>query len=172
MNELEVVNIRLVKEPSLYCERPIHSPSDAVEVVGREISQYDREVLCVLNLKANGQIININIACMGTVDQAIVNPREVFKSSILSNARFIILMHNHPSGSLKPSNEDKRITRRLWKCGKLLGIHIEDHIIIAGTSGEKFSFSEMGFIREMELAEEVSEAEIISFHKAKEREER
>ena len=49
MNELEVVNIRLVKEPSLYCERPIHSPSDAVEVVGREISQYDREVLCVLN---------------------------------------------------------------------------------------------------------------------------
>ena len=171
MNELEVVNIRLLREPPLYCDKPIRKPGDAVEVVGKEISQYDREVFCVLNLKANGQIINMNIVCMGTLDQAIVSPREVFKSSILSNARSIILMHNHPSGSLNPSNEDKRITRRLWECGRLLGIDIADHIIIAGTSGEMFSFKERGYLQEMESSE-VAEAELIPFHRRKEREER
>lgn len=60
----------------------------------------------------------------------------------MSNASSIIAIHNHPSGSVKPSKEDKLVTRRLRECGNLLGIELLDHIIIGGTSGKMFSFRE------------------------------
>ena len=59
-NELEVVNIRLVKEPSLYSEQTLDSPQAVVELMAKELSQYDREVFCILNMKNNGQVINMN----------------------------------------------------------------------------------------------------------------
>ena len=58
-NELEVVNIRLVKEPSLYSEQTLDSPQAVVELMAKELSQYDREVFCILNMKNNGQVINM-----------------------------------------------------------------------------------------------------------------
>ena len=85
-NKLNVVNIRLVKEPSLYSTKPLKSPEAVLELMAEEMSSYDREVLCILNLKANGQVINMNIASIGTINAALVCPREIFKSSILSNA--------------------------------------------------------------------------------------
>ena len=87
---LEVVNIRLVKEPSLYSERSIQSIDDAVEVMAEELSHYDREVFCILNLKSDGSVINMNVVSQGTLNATLVSPREVFKSSILSNAAAII----------------------------------------------------------------------------------
>ena len=60
-NELEVVNIRLVKEPSLYSEQTLDSPQAVVELMAKELSQYDREVFCILNMKNNGQVINMNL---------------------------------------------------------------------------------------------------------------
>ncbi len=108
-NELEVVNIRLVKEPSLYSEQTLDSPQAVVELMAKELSQYDREV---------------------------------FKSSILANASAIIGLHNHPSGNVKPSKEDMIVTRKLQKCGQLLGIELLDHIIVGGTNGKMLSFRE------------------------------
>ena len=102
-NELEVVNIRLVKEPSLYSEKPLHSPEDVKELVAKELAYYDREVMCVLNMKTNGQVINMNIVSVGSIRSALVSPREVF----LANAANVILVHNHPSGSVEPSREEK-----------------------------------------------------------------
>lgn len=67
-NELEVVNIRMVKEPSLYSEDKIRCPEDAVKVIADELKTYDREVFAVLNLKTNGQPINFNICSVGTID--------------------------------------------------------------------------------------------------------
>ena len=96
---LEIVQIRLIQDRIVYNEKPIHSPQDAVEILGNEIKDYDREVLCVLNLDAHGVVQNANIVSMGTVNQTVSSPREIFKSAILSNAHSIILMHNHPSGS-------------------------------------------------------------------------
>ena len=58
-NELEVVNIRLVREPSLYSEQILDSPQAVVELMAKELSQYDREVFCILNMKNNGQVINM-----------------------------------------------------------------------------------------------------------------
>lgn len=139
-NELDVVNIRLVKEPSLYSTKPLTSPEAVLELMAEELSSYDREVLCILNLKANNQVINMNIVSVGTINSALVNPREIFKSSILSNACAIIAIHNHPSGNIMPSREDVNITKRLKMSGAILGIDLLDHIIIGGTSGEMYSF--------------------------------
>ena len=139
-NELDVVNIRLVKEPSLYSTKPLTSPEAVLELMAEELSSYDREVLCILNLKANNQVINMNIVSVGTINSTLVNPREIFKSSILSNACAIIAIHNHPSGNIMPSREDVNITKRLKMSGAILGIDLLDHIIIGGTSGEMYSF--------------------------------
>ena len=141
-NELEVVNIRLVKEPSLYSEQTLDSPQAVVELMAKELSQYDREVFCILNMKNNGQIINMNMVSVGTINASLVIPREVFKSSILANVSAIIGLHNHPSGNVKPSKEDMIVTRKLQKCGQLLGIELLDHIIVGGTNGKMLSFRE------------------------------
>lgn len=68
----------------------------------------------------------------GNVNSSIVGPREVFQKALLANAVSIILMHNHPSGNATPSIEDLRVTERLVECGKLLGVDVLDHLIIAG----------------------------------------
>ena len=123
-NSLNVVNVRLVKEPSLYSAEPITSPEDVVRIVAKELASYDREVFAILNIKSNGQIINLNICSMGTLNASLVSPREVFKSSILSNAASFIAVHNHPSGSITPSHEDIETTKRLKACGDLLDIRM------------------------------------------------
>ena len=96
----------------------------------------------ILNMKNNGQVINMNLVSVGIINASLVIPREVFKSSILANASAIIGLHNHPSGNVKPSKEDMIVTRKLQKCGQLLGIELLDHIIVGGTNGKMLSFRE------------------------------
>jgi len=148
-NELQVVNVRLVKEPSLYSTEKIASPEDAIKVIAKDLATYDREVFAVLNLKTNGQPINMNICSMGTLDASIVSPREVFKSCILSNSSSFIALHNHPSGSISPSQEDKDVTRRLLSCSELLGVKMLDHIIIGGETGNIYSFRSEGLLDQL-----------------------
>lgn len=138
-NELKVVSIRLIDEPPLFSRKKIEHPGDAVEVLGEELQKYDRELFCILNLRTKNKVINMNIVSMGTLDVALVHPREVFKSAILSNAAGIMLIHNHPSGVCQPSECDIQITKRLIECGRLLGIPVIDHIII-GEGQEYYSF--------------------------------
>ena len=151
LNKMDVVNVRLVKEPSLYTETPVKSPSDVLRAVADELKLYDREVFAILNLKTNGQIINlnicrVNICSVDTLDSSLVSPREIFKSSILSNASAFIAIHNHPSGNLEPSEDDKKTTERLVSCGDLLGIKILDYIIIGGENGQMLSMKSEGMI--------------------------
>ncbi|MGL6199675.1 MAG: JAB domain-containing protein [Lachnospiraceae bacterium] len=155
--ELEVVNVRLVKEPSLYSEKKLNSPNAVVNLIAPELAQYDREVLCVINLKTNGQPINMSIVSIGTLNAAFVNPREIFKCSILSNAASIIILHNHPSGSLVLSQEDKLVTKKLAMCGELLDIPLRDHIVIAGETGEQISFLEQKLLPVSEAKQWVRE---------------
>ena len=149
-NEIKVVNIRLVKEPSLYSEEPIKSSEDVMKIIAKELSTYDREVFLVLNLKLNGQVINMNICSVGTLTNSLVSPRDVFKSAILSNAGAFIAVHNHPTGGLEPSQEDKDITKMLLKAGKILDIKMVDHIIVAGETGEMYSFQREGLMDQLE----------------------
>ena len=80
------------------------------------------------------------------LNASMVSPREVFKSSILSNACSFIAVHNHPSGSRSPSEEDRAVTEKLMDCGRLLDIPLLDHIIVAGETGELYSFRQEGLM--------------------------
>ena len=147
--KIEVVNIRMVKEPSLYSTEKIRSPEDVLRVIAKELATYDREVFAVLNLKTNGQPINLNICSVGTLDASVVSPREVFKSTILSNSAAFVAVHNHPSGSLNPSQEDKDVTKRLLSCSELLGVKMLDHIIVAGETGDIYRFKSEGLLDQL-----------------------
>jgi len=149
-NELKVVNIRLVKEPSLYSDEPIQSSEDVMKLIAKELASYDREVFLIVNLKLNGQVINMNVCSVGTLTNSLVSARDVFKSAILSNAGAFIAVHNHPTGGLEPSQEDKDITKMLIKAGKIMDIKMVDHIIVAGESGKMFSFQREGLMEQLE----------------------
>ena len=149
-NELKVVNIRLVKEPYLYSDEPIRSSEDVMKLIAKELASYDREVFLVVNLKMNGQVINMNVCSVGTLTNSLVSARDVFKSAILSNAGAFIAVHNHPTGGLEPSQEDKDITKMLIQAGKILDIKMVDHIIVASESGDMFSFQREGLMDQLE----------------------
>ena len=82
-------------------------------------------------LNSHGRIIRDEIISIGTVNSNIIHPREVFQYAITANASAVILAHNHPSGEAAPSAEDIEITRQLVQAGKILGISLLDHVIIA-----------------------------------------
>lgn len=142
---ISIVSIKMVRESSvLYDIRKISSPNDVVELGKRFLKEEDREKLIVCCLDTKNQPTAINVVSVGSLNSSIVHPREVFKSAILSNSASIILFHNHPSGDVKPSNEDKLITERIKESGEILGIKLLDHIIIGNNSYK--SFKEEGLI--------------------------
>ena len=83
------------------------------------LSQMDRELFCIVNLQADLTPINMNIVSVGSLNEALINPREIFKSAILSNAHSMMLIHNHPSGYPEPSREDLIITRQIHRISRL-----------------------------------------------------
>jgi DNA repair protein RadC len=93
-------------------------------------------------LNGAGDITSVELISKGTANYSVVHPRDVFRAAIKQNSVGIILIHNHPSGSLKPSMEDIKITKALYKAGELLEIGLKDHLII--TNKGFYSFSEAG----------------------------
>ncbi|OZV10848.1 DNA repair protein RadC [Tissierella sp. P1] len=139
---VDIISIKMVKEKSiLYKERKITSPINIVELMKDFIEDSDREKFIVIYLNTKNEPIAIHTVSIGSLNASIVHPREVMKGAILSNSSGMILVHNHPSGDTRPSNEDKSITDRLKNAGELLGIKVLDHIII-GYDGAYYSFKE------------------------------
>jgi DNA repair protein RadC len=91
-----------------------------------------KEVFIVLLLNRANRLIKEVTVSEGTLDASIVHPRDVFREPLLETAAGVILIHNHPSGNSNPSEEDLRITKQLVEAGRLLGIRVYDHIILAG----------------------------------------
>lgn len=129
--DFDLVGVRLVPERKLYSEKEIVCSSDAVALLSKELGEHDREVFCVLHLSPRGLPLSACITSMGELTSTLVHPREVFKSAVLSSAAGIVLLHNHPSGNLTPSEEDIKTTERIAVCGRVLGIPVVDHIICA-----------------------------------------
>lgn len=129
--DFDLVGVRLVPERKLYSEKEIVCSSDAVALLSKELGEHDREVFCVLHLSPRGLPLSASITSMGELTSTLVHSREVFKSAVLSSAAGIVLLHNHPSGSLTPSEEDIKTTERIAVCGRVLGIPVLDHIICA-----------------------------------------
>ena len=136
---LKEVAIRMVEMPPLLSDIPFNGPEEAAKAMADLLKDYDREVFAVVNLRTNGQPINMNIVSIGTLDSSLTNPREILKSMVLSNAFAVMLFHNHPSGNLNPSREDFIITNKMNDICNLIGIKLWDHIII-GPGDEFYSF--------------------------------
>lgn len=161
--KLDQVSIRMVRERPLYSDKPIQTPADAVRELARVLRDYDREVLCVVNLQTDNRPINLNMVSMGSLNATIVTPREVLKSAVLSNASSILILHNHPSGKITPSQEDCRITDKLSRACALMDISLLDHIIV----GNDQKYYSMASNKEIPLHEQeyATEPEKIQFNR-------
>ena len=111
----------------------VRNAKDAYEYLS-EMRNMPKECLRALFLNGRNTVIRNEVISIGTVNSNIIHPREVFRPGIESNAAAVVLAHNHPSGDLTPSPEDIKITEQLIQAGKILGIAVLDHIIIAKDS--------------------------------------
>lgn len=143
------MNIRLKKHE----QQKIFSSNDMYNVTQRILlreSKIDRnrEHLWTISLDTANTILNIELVSMGSINQVIVHPMEVFSVPLQKRAVSVVLVHNHPSGQLKPSERDKDITDRLIQCGLMLNVPMLDHLII--TEKSFFSFSDTGLLKELQ----------------------
>lgn len=116
-------------------ERPlIEEASDIFRILGPEMQALKQECVKVVLLDSRNRLIKCEEISKGSLDVNIIHPRDVFRKAIENNAASIILVHNHPSGDPEPSKEDLKITKQICKAGEILGIKVEDHIII-GSNG-------------------------------------
>jgi DNA repair protein RadC len=108
------------------------------QAIQRAENEIDRvkEKCWVVGLNTRNFIVYVELVSMGTLNASLVHAREVFRFAIMKGVvSGLILVHNHPSGDLHPSDDDLSLTRRLYDAGKILGIDLHDHIIIGDGSG-------------------------------------
>lgn len=122
----------------------VRSPKDVADLVMDDMKHLDREHFKVILLDSKNAVMGIETISVGTVNASLVHPREALKPALEKSASAIILVHNHPSGSVSPSREDISITKRFVKCCDILGIEILDHVIV-GYEGYN-SLKESGYI--------------------------
>ena len=146
MKNIAVFRLSLIRERSLPYAKASHvlSPHDVHDLIQVYLKGTDREHFIVVFLNAHSQVIGINTVSIGTLTESLVHAREVFKGAILANAARIICAHNHPSGTAAASEADVSITHKLVEAGKLLGIPVEDHVVIAEESF--LSFRQQGLL--------------------------
>lgn len=108
----------------------ISKAKDVFEIFKDKLKDKEKEHFYIVLLDTKNKIIKTEEISMGILDASIIHPREIFKSAIRASASRIILVHNHPSGDSRPSEEDLSITRKLIDVGELVGIEVLDHVII------------------------------------------
>jgi DNA repair protein RadC len=122
----------------------IKDPQSVVKAIRASIKDKAKEHFKLILLNPRNKIIGISTISIGILNASLVHPREVFKDAITHSAASVVLAHNHPSGDPEPSEDDIMITKRLIEAGKILGIEVMDHIIIAKNGF--FSFKERGLV--------------------------
>jgi len=121
-----------------YRAKTIRGVDDAIEFANEHLRPYfsdkrDAEEFLIVTLDTQHRPIRIVRITRGTLNASLIHPREVFRPAIADCACAIILAHNHPSGDPTPSREDDEVTKRLTKCGELLGINVLDHLVVGET---------------------------------------
>jgi DNA repair protein RadC len=126
------VRLALIREREAL--RPIYlkAPGDAHQIL-EPLRYASEEQFVALHLNCMNEVMGYRVISRGTVSSSLVHPRDVFKAAILDNAYAILVAHNHPAGTTKPSPEDLETTSRLIKAGVILGVSVMDHLIIACT---------------------------------------
>ena len=127
-----IQRLQVVREGSLKSRPRITSTATAKKFVQRFYDERgsDREEFACVYLSTKYQPLHIEVVSRGTLDAALVHPREIFKGAILAGASAILLTHNHPSGDSTPSLQDYDVTTRLTDAGKIIGITVLDHIVV------------------------------------------
>lgn len=126
-----LVRMSMAREREVpYASEIANNPEKVAELAKRILEGADRECILVLSMDSKGSPLAIEIVSIGIVNAAISEAREIFKHSILAGAAWIVMIHNHISGDCTPSEADIRMTEKICKAGKLLGIPVKDHVII------------------------------------------
>lgn len=138
---------RMAKEKLV--REKIDSPELVNEFLGAEMRALQKESLRVILLDTRYRLIDAQEISLGSVNESIAHPREVFRPALLASAYAIIVVHNHPSGDPTPSSTDHSLTRRLAEAAELLQIKLLDHVIIGAPADDRapyFSFKEAGVL--------------------------
>jgi len=138
---------RLARET--LARKKIDSPELVCDLVGAEMRMLRKESLRVILLDAKYHLLRTEEVSLGSVNESIAHPREVFRPAIIASAYAVIVVHNHPSGDPSPSQSDHSLTRRLSEAAELLQIRLLDHIIIGAPADGRpayFSFKEAGVL--------------------------
>lgn len=133
---------RRLSEVPFVIGRRVGSALDVERHFRPRLARRDRESFHVLALDGRHRLLREEEVSVGTLTASLVHPREVFRGAIRVSAAAIVLVHNHPSGDPSPSAEDRSVTRRLSEAGRVLGIEVLDHVVVA--RGGHFSFREAG----------------------------
>lgn len=121
----------------------VRGPADVADLLAAELRGRDREHFLGLYLDARHRLAALRTISVGTLDASLVHPREVFLPAVGLQAAAVIVAHNHPSGCARPSGDDLELTRRLARCGGLLGIELLDHLVVG--EAEIVSIREYGW---------------------------
>ena len=121
----------------------ISSPADVDGLLRGRIANLDRENFVAVLLNTKNEVIGTPLISVGTLSASLVHPREVFKPAIRASAASVVLAHNHPSGRVEPSREDREVTRRLAGAAEIIGIEVLDHVILGDGY---FSMKEHGML--------------------------
>lgn len=131
----------------------VNRPGDIFPIMQRILLRENkinrnREHLWTICLDSAGKILNIELVSMGSVNRTVTEPMEVLSVPLQKRAVRLILVHNHPSGELEPSEADKDITDRLIQCGLIMHVPVLDHLIISENAF--YSFADTGLLQELE----------------------
>lgn len=135
--ELEGLLCGKVAEKREPCDNPAK-----VWAACRQYAEEQQEHFVVLLLDGRSRIIKVVLAHKGTTTECRVTPKDIFREAVRCGASSLIVAHNHPSGDTEPSIEDRVITRRLQRAGKILGLQLRDHVVFSATG--YVSLSERG----------------------------
>jgi len=122
------------------------SSPEAIYDIFKDSSQLAQETFSIVTLNCKNKMIGEHLISLGTINKAIVHPREVFRPAIMDSAASICVSHNHPSGDVTPSSEDIKATKELVAAGKIIGIRVLDHIIVGDGNTPFLSLRESGLV--------------------------
>lgn len=143
------MNIRLSKQQK---SKPIYEAEDIYAILQQVLLREGRiqrrqEYFWILGLNHDRNLVFLELLALGAQNRVEINPPEAYRMAIYKNADYVIFAHNHPSGKLVPSAEDKNTTDKLVKTGELINITVLDHFIISET--DFFSFTASGLMKEI-----------------------
>ena len=124
------LRVCLVREGKSKRQTYIKKSEDVYNLVKKRLCESDREIFLSILISTDGSLIGVEEVAIGTLDECLVSPRELFKSAILANAAKVIICHYHPSGSLRFSGPDRKLTKTLLEAARILFINLDDHVLV------------------------------------------